>query len=243
MALRSGADVKEAKLDLRGKRVLVLGGSGVLGSLIARELIDRGAVVTIAARDNDKLNRVAGYLGGATTTVQFDLTVANDNSKVVEEAVSLMGGLDGIVNAAGVVAFGPLAELDDDALERVFLTDLIGPLQVIRAALPHLEGGFVVNLTGVVAESPVAQLVAYSAAKAGLSAASTALTRELRRTETHILDVRPPHTETGLAGRAIAGDAPRMPEGLDPETVAAIVVQGLADGRREIPASKFQTAD
>jgi cyclic-di-GMP-binding biofilm dispersal mediator protein len=226
-------------IELQGARVLVLGGSGVLGSSIAADLTGRGSSVVLAGRDRDRLRKKASELGDLPT-VAFDMKVPADGRRVVEASVDALGGLDGIVNAAGVVAFGPLAELTDQTLEELVIVDFMGPLRIIRIALPYLENGFVVNLTGVVAESPVAGMVAYSATKAGLSAATRGLGRELRRSNIHFLDARPPHTETGLAGRPIAGTAPRMPDGLDPVTVARVIVDGLAKGEKELATSAFQ---
>ena len=229
-------------VELANKRVLVLGGSGVLGSSIARELAVRGAKVVLAGRDADRLQARAAGLGPNVPSVVFDLRDPAHCQHVVETASRLVGGLDGIVNAAGVVAFGGLAELDDAALDELVATNLIGPLQVARTAIPVLEGGFIVNVTGVVAETPIANMAAYSAMKAGLSAASAALSRELRRRGIHVLDARPPHTETGLATRPIAGTAPPMQPGLEPEHVARTIVDGLAAGRRDLPARACQDA-
>lgn len=228
-----------AGIELEGARVLVLGGSGELGSRIARKLTDHGARVALAGRDAERLHGRATELGPDTPSVIFDLAVPSHAEHVVVTAVELLGGLDGVVNAAGVVAFGPLADTDDATLDELVAADLVGPLRVIRAALAHMDGGFVVNITGVVAESPVAGMAAYSAVKAGLSAASRALARELRRDGVHVLDARPPHTETGLAGRAVAGTAPKFPTGLDPDAVAATIVGGLAAGERELAAEAF----
>lgn len=227
-------------VGLSGARVLVLGGSGVLGGHIAAALKERGARVVLAGRDRDRLHRAATALGPATPSVLFDLREPSHARHVVDAAVAALGGLDGLVNAAGVVAFGPFAELSDGTLDDLVATDLVGPLRVMRAALPHLdEGGFVVNLTGVVAERPVPGIVAYSAVKAGLSAAGAGLAAELRRHGVRFLDARPPHTETGLANRPISGSAPRFPAGLDPAVVAARIVSGIEAGEREIPAEAF----
>jgi cyclic-di-GMP-binding biofilm dispersal mediator protein len=144
-----------------------------------------------------------------------------------------------VVNAAGVVGFGTLADMDPEAVETLVRVDLLGPLALMRAALAHLDGGFVVNLTGVVAEQPVAGLSVYSAAKAGLSAATRALSRELRRRRILVVDARPPHTETGLALRPVAGEAPRLPEGLDPTDVAERIIRAIEAGEREVPAAAF----
>lgn len=226
-------------MDLEGARTLVLGGSGVLGGSIASALKERGATVMLAGRDPARLRDRASSLGPEVGSVVFDLRVPEDARRVVDEAVSRLGGLDGLVDAAGIVAFGGLDELTDETLDELIAVDLTGPLRVIRAALPHLDGGFVVNITGLVAETPVAGMAAYSAVKAGLSAATTALGRELRRRRIHLLDARPPHTETGLASRPIAGTAPPMPEGLSPAHVAHVIVAGLVERRRELPAEAF----
>lgn len=231
-----------APVELAGSRVLVLGGSGVLGGLIAAELERSGANVMLAGRDPQRLREQASRIGPTVRSVIFDLAVPSHATHVVDTAVQALGGLDGLVNAAGVVAFGPLAEMDDAALDELVAVDFLGPLRVMRVALPHLEGGYIVNVTGVVAETPVAGMASYSAVKAGLSAATVALGREVRRQGVHVLDARPPHTETGLAGRPIAGQAPAMPIGLDPALVAGVIVAGLAEGRRELPADAFSSA-
>ena len=228
-----------ATIELVDKKVLVLGGSGVLGSRIAQELARRGARPVLAGRDASRLHARATEIGGDTHSVVFDMRQPEHAQHVIATTVELVGGLDGVVNAAGVVAFGNLAETDAAAIIEVVTTDLLGPLLVMSEALRHLNGGFLVNITGVVAEQPVAGMATYSAAKAGLSAASAALARELRRGGVHVLDARPPHTETGLAERPVAGETPRMPTGLDPAHVAEVIVDGLAAGARELPAAAF----
>lgn len=226
-------------IELSGARVLVLGGSGELGRRISAELARRGASLTLAGRSADRLMAASRAIGPEVCSILFDLTVPGHAPHVVDTAASQLGGLDGVVNAAGVVGFGGLDDLTDEALDVLVATDLAGPLRVMREALRHLDGGFFVNITGVVAEQPVAGMAAYSAVKAGLSAASRASSRELRRKGTHVLDARPPHTETGLAGRPITGAAPRFPQGLDPDAVAARIVEGIAAGERELPPDAF----
>jgi cyclic-di-GMP-binding biofilm dispersal mediator protein len=227
-----------APSDLTDRSVLVLGGSGALGSRIGRLLADAGARVTLAGRDRAALERVAASIPGAAVAV-FDLRDPAQASAPVDAAIDTFGSLGGVVNAAGVVAFGPLADMSPDALDDVIAVDLTGPLRVIRAAVTRMEEGFIVNLTGVVATMPTAGMAAYSAAKAGLAAATVALARELRRSGITVIDAQPPHTDTGLVDRAIEGAAPRLPEGADPDAVARRIVEGIAAGERVIPASAF----
>ncbi|MFM7047712.1 MAG: SDR family NAD(P)-dependent oxidoreductase, partial [Actinomycetota bacterium] len=94
-------------------------------------------------------------------------------------------------------------------------------------------------ISGVVATQPVGGMAAYSASKAAAWAAIVAASREFRRRRVDVIDARPPHTETGLAIRAIAGVAPKMPLGLDPDAVARRIFDAIVAGERDIPTEAF----
>jgi cyclic-di-GMP-binding biofilm dispersal mediator protein len=121
-----------------------------------------------------------------------------------------------------------------------------GPIAIISGLLPALKASaaadnepFVVNISGVVAEAPMAGLAAYSATKAGLWAFDQALTREVRKDGIRVIDARPGHTETGLATRAVAGTAPAFPTGMTPESVADRIVRAILDGESDLPSTVF----
>ncbi|OKH76962.1 short-chain dehydrogenase [Mycobacterium sp. SWH-M1] len=221
--------------DLSGKAYLVVGASGALGSRIARLLIDRGSAVTVTGRDADALGRLA-----EAHAVTADLREPDAGRTVVEAARERHGRLDGVVIAAGVVAFGPFTDIDDDTVDDLVLVDFLAPLRVMRAALPALEpGGVILGISAVVAEKPLANMAVYSAVKAATAALFTAVRSEARRRKVRVVDVRPPHTETGLANRAIAGDPPRLPEGLDPDAVAGRIVEALLGDDTDLPSTAF----
>jgi cyclic-di-GMP-binding biofilm dispersal mediator protein len=224
--------------DLSSTSVLVLGGSGSLGLRIASDLADRGALITLAGRDPAMLAAAAETVPGSATSV-FDLRTADQAGWPIEASISAHGRIDGVVNAAGSVAFGPLADTPNAVIDEIIEVNLTGPLRVFREALRTMEGGFIVTITGVVATMPTAGMVAYSAAKAGLAAGVAALTREVRRSGVTVIDAQPPHTETGLASRALIGHAPHLPQGLDPDFVARRIVKGIVEGERVIPADAF----
>lgn len=218
--------------------VAVIGASGALGSIISHELAERGAKVLLVGRTEDKLRAVG--LADATIVVA-DLTDANAGDAIVEAATRAHGRLDGVINAAGVVAFGTLSETDDAIIEELFMTNVIGPLWLMRRVTPMLQesSGFVANISAIVADKPMAGMVTYSATKAALTAADHAMGRELRKSGIDVYDVRPPHTETGLVSRALAGDAPRLPEGLAPEVTARRIVDAIEAGQFDVPAEDF----
>lgn len=224
--------------DLEGAAVLLTGAGGGLGRPIAQRLAAAGARLVVSGRDTARLE-------GLGHPVLADLRLPGEPERLVEEAVAHLGRLDGLVHAAGVVAFGPAEQADDDLLDELFLADAIGPVRLLRAAVPHLvraqaqrPGAFAAVVSAVVAERPQPGMAAYSAAKAAQSAFTLALAREVRR-EVRVLDVRPPHTETGLAQRPVAGTAPRLPRGLEPDAVAERIVRAIVDDERELPAAAF----
>jgi cyclic-di-GMP-binding biofilm dispersal mediator protein len=227
-----------AERELQGAVVAVVGASGGLGSAVCAELTARGATVVACGPHPE---RIAAAGVAAAAVVELDLRDSSAGDALVAAVADLGGRLDGLVNAAGVVAFGDLVDTDDAVIEELFLTDVVGPLWLLKRVVPLLSEskGFVVQLSAVVAEQPMAGMAAYSSAKAALTAADTALTRELRRKGITVCDVRPPHTETGLADRPIAGEAPRLKEGLSPSTVATAVVDAIAAGATEVPAVTF----
>ncbi len=225
-----------------GLSVLVIGASGGLGSHICQQLNGLGARLTLHGRDEDRLRA----LGLDAAYVCGDLRDADTAQTCVDAAVSAYGRLDGVVIASGVVAFGMISQLSDDVLVDLFAINTLAPIRIVRSALPYLEASakdganpFVVNLSAVVAEQPTAGMASYSASKAALTSFDTAASRELRRSGIRLIDARPPHTETGLANRPLAGEPPRLPQGLEPQAVVARVIDAITQDERDLPSTAF----
>jgi short-subunit dehydrogenase len=217
--------------DLNAKHVVIVGASGVLGSRFAAQLTQAGAKVSAIVRDETKLDKA-----NISNQVVADIT----DSAALKNAFATLAPFDGVINATGVVAFGNTVDLDDATLQKLFAINAIAPIMMLRESAPHItEGGFFVNLSGVVAQQPVAGMAAYSASKAAAWAAMMSAGRELRRQKIEVIDARPPHTETGLATRPLAGVAPKLPEGLNPDVVVARIIAGITAGERDIPAESF----
>ncbi|MGA1440440.1 MAG: SDR family NAD(P)-dependent oxidoreductase [Ilumatobacteraceae bacterium] len=206
--------------------IAVVGGTGGLGRALHREFERRGATVVALSR---------------STTPSIDVRNHRAGDALVEHVVGRHGRLDAVVVASGIVAFGDLADTDDVVIEELLLVNAMGPLWLARRCLPALAAskGCFVAITGVVAETPQAGMAAYSSSKAALAAGLAAVRREFRRQGVAVIDARPPHTETGLATRPLAGVAPRLPAGLEPAAVATLIADAVAQRRDEIPSSAF----
>lgn len=222
-------------LSLTGSVVVVVGATGGLGSRIALQLVDHGADVRLIVRD--PLN-VAPSLRHLPTAVA-DVRSRNSLEAAIQE-LDARGQLFGIVNATGVVAFGATTEVGDDVARELVAVNTLGCMNVLAIAGTMVQsGGFVVSLSGVAADMTVMSMGAYCASKAGAKAAMAVAAREFRPLKVRVLDVRAPHTETGLMDRAIAGAPPRMPAGANPDAVAARIVLGIVNEERDLPVEAF----
>ncbi len=217
--------------EISGKHIVVVGATGVLGARLAAHLTTAGARVSAIVRDHTRLD--------GATVFQYALADITDH-EALRTAFESVAPFDGVINATGLVAFGAIADLDDATIARLFAVNAIAPIVMLRESSSHInDGGFFVNLSGVVATQPVSGMAAYSASKAAAWAAMLAVGRELRRRRIDVIDARPPHTETGLATRPVAGVAPKMPVGLAPDAVAARIVTAIIAGERDLPVEAF----
>ncbi len=223
--------------DAQDKVFVVVGATGALGSRIAQRLAEKGAALTLTGSSEESVGKLD--IDGAHT-VAADLRQPDAGQKIIDAARDQHGRIDGVVIAAGVAAFGPLADIDDDTVDDLVLIDFLGPLRITRAALPVVEqGGVIASISAVLAEQPVAFMATYSAVKAAAAALFSAVAKEARKSKIRVLDIRPPHTETGLVDRAIAGDPPKMPSGADPDAVADRIVEALLGDDKDLPSSEF----
>lgn len=223
--------------DLVGRSALVLGATGGLGSVVAAGLAGRGATLTLVARDEARLDRLE--VDGQR--LALDLRTPQAVEAAVRGAVAHSGGLDVVVNAVGVVAFGAVDELSVDTMEELFLVNTFVPIMLAQVALAELApGGVLVNISGVVAEQNLPGMAAYGASKAAVRSFDEAFGREARRRKVRVIDARPPHTETGLADRPIEGQAPSMPAGLSPAEVADVIVEAIVGDVTDLPSAAFR---
>lgn len=226
--------------QLLDSNMLVVGATGGLGSAISRRLAAEGVRLTLAGRNEGTLAVLADELGDSVAgTVSADLALPGGPAAVVA-ALAPDGGLDGVIYAAGVVAFGPLADLEEDAFEQMLLLNFVSPVRLFKALLPQLKpGSVVVHLSAILAEKPMKGMAVYSATKSALTGFGAAMGAELRREHIRVLDVRPPHTETGLHTRPISGVPPRLGPGLDPASVADRIVTAIAAEEPDLPSTAF----
>lgn len=225
--------------SLDNKTVLVIGATGAIGTSLCSALAGAGATVIGTTTRPENLARLAGYTAGQRL---LDLADNGSVASFLDDIEADGVELNGIIVAAGVVAFGNAVDAPATGFDRLMAINATGPIHVLSALAPIVGRsgeGFIVTLSGMIAETPMAGLSAYSASKAALHAFSVAAGREFRRLGVRFIDARPGHTESGLATRAVFGGAPNFGAGLSVDAVAARIVAAIVADEKDLPSTAF----
>jgi NAD(P)-dependent dehydrogenase (short-subunit alcohol dehydrogenase family) len=153
-----------------GKVAVVTGASSGIGRATALAFSREGASVVLVSRDEQTLSAVAGEAAGPTAVVAADVTTADAPARVVAAALERFGGLDVLVNAAGVIGTASTDATSDELFDRMMAINVRAPFRLMREAFPHLKArkGTVVNVSSVNGLRAFAGVAVYCASKAAL---------------------------------------------------------------------------
>jgi short-subunit dehydrogenase len=185
-------------MDIAGSVMVVTGASSGIGEATAREAHRRGARVVLAARREDRLQRLAGELEG-TVAVTTDVTRDEDRRRLVETALHAFGRIDVLVNNAGQGLHVPLLEVDLDAFRDVLELNLVAPLALMQLVVPHMReqgGGVIVNVSSGTTRMTIPGVGAYSSTKSALNQLSQTARSELAEHGIAVSLVVPTVTDT-----------------------------------------------
>ena len=228
------------KETLKGKVALVTGASSGIGEAAARALAERGAAVTLVARNEERLGFIAREIiaaGGRALAVETDVTDKDSVRDTVERTVEQFGTLDVLVNNAGLGLSGRVAELRPEDLRYVFEVNMLGPLNCLQASLPHMRrGGRIINVSSVVGKRAIPKVGGYCATKFALNALSDSLRVEVADRGITVTSVYPGTTRTAFRENSRrTKDEKRgwRPKGVTPEKVAEKISDAAESGGRD----------
>jgi 3-oxoacyl-[acyl-carrier protein] reductase len=230
--------------ELVGKSAIVTGGSRGIGLATAIALSSAGAGVLICGRSRDALDTAAARIAivpavasaGRVFTAVADVRDPEQAHLLVESAVQQLGGVDILINNAGVGLFSPLAELTIEDWRETVDTNLSGVFYCCRAVIPVMKrrgGGWIINISSLAGKHPFSGGTAYCTSKAGLNAFTEALMQEVRSDGIRVSCVLPGSVDTEFAGNEPAEDAGWK---LSASDVAQTVVDLLRHPPRSLPS-------
>ena len=219
---------------------LITGGTRGIGYAVAATLLRAGDHVAITGTTDDGVvkaeHSLASIGAGQVAGIVCDVRDPSATERAVRTVVARFGGIDVLVNSAGVGVGVPIAEMPHDEWDRIIGTNLTGVFNCCKAAIPHLRArgrGWIVNISSLSSTSPFAGGAAYCASKAGVNAFSDALMQELRDDNIRVTCILPGSVATGFSGRETgSGDDWK----LQPEDVATAIVDVLNHQARSLPS-------
>ena len=214
-------------------RVLLTGATGGIGSAIARALIDRGACVLLSARSEPALKQLQAQLGPERLEVcAADLTKAQDRERLCARAREWRGGIDTLINNAGV---SELRLLDSHApmdVEKAVSINLVAPMEMCRELLPHLRqqaSAHIVNIGSVMGSLGFPGYSVYCATKFGLRGFTEALRRELADSTVRVCYLAPRATQTPMNSPAVVAMNEALTTRSDPPERVANELIGMLE--------------
>lgn len=206
-----------SRSELAGKVVLITGAAGGIGTALAQRFASAGARVALGDLDPERLAATAGGLAGgnAVLAIPFDVTNFEACRDAVAYVVAEWGGIDVVVNNAGITHLSLFRDTDPAVIRRVMDVNLFGAVNTTSAALPHLlaSNGRIVTVSSVAGVAPLASRTGYSASKHALHGLFDSLRAELRGSGVSVTIVCPQFVNTAIGDRALGGDGgtPTMP--------------------------------
>jgi short-subunit dehydrogenase len=232
-----------ASRKIEGLRTIVTGASSGIGREIAIELARQGAKLVITARRAERLEVVLAELKKLDADAHMvvgDIVEAATRTALVEVARREFGGLDAVVNNAGVGALGPFVNANEDRIRQVMEVNFFAPVELIRLALPLLRNGnrpVITNVSSVLGHRAVANKTEYCASKFAIHGFSDALRCELAGDGIDVLIVSPSTTSSEFFDRVIDQEGSATTgtrHAMSPRVVARKTVRAMRRGKHEI---------
>ena len=227
-------------MNLSSSRILITGAAGGIGQAVAQQLAAQGAHLVLVDRTLDRLLPLREKLlegPGSTHVIAGDISKLDSLEQLVGQARERLGGIDALVNIAGVMSFRPFATESAQGLADLTTINLVAPMVLSQQVLPDMierGAGRIVNVGSIFGSIGFAWFSAYSASKFGLRGFSESLRRELADTGVGVTYVAPRATATPLAnvfGRMAEAVKMKLDQ---PEKVAAKIVAALARDANDV---------
>ncbi len=227
-------------MDTKGKSAIVTGSTKGIGRAIAEALLREGMNVCVSARNSDDVERAVLELSdageGEVTGAVCDVRNYDEVKALVEHTVEELGGVDVLVNNAGIGLFGRVDETSPEDFRAVLETNLFGVFYCCREVIPQMKkrgGGYIINISSLAGTNAHPQMAAYNASKFALNGFSEALMQEVRHDGIKVSYIMP-----GSVNTYFGGDEPKEEQSwqLQSEDIARVVVNLLHHDERSLPS-------
>jgi 3-oxoacyl-[acyl-carrier protein] reductase len=235
-AFRTSGGEAGTRMNLKGKTAIVTGGTKGIGRAIADALLSEGVSVCISARKQDEIEMTVRELGRSTVGFVCDVRDYQQVKTMISYTAKELGGLDILINNAGIGVFETVEETSPEDFRAVLETNLFGVFYCCHEAIPQMKkrgGGYIINISSLAGVNPHPQMAAYNASKFALNGFSEALMQEVRHDNIKVSYIMP-----GSVNTEFGGDSPDSEKSwqLTPQDVARVVLDLLHHDDRALPS-------
>lgn len=225
-------------MNLSDKSAIVTGGTKGIGFAIAEALVNEGIDVCISARNQseirDKVGKLSGLSKGRAIGFPCDVRDYDQVKGLMAHSISELGGIDILINNAGIGMFEPVADMTPENFRAILETNLFGVFYCCHEAIPIMRqrgGGYIINLSSLAGANPHPRMAAYNASKFGLNGFSEALMQEVRHDNIKVSYIMP-----GSVNTEFGGDGPDDEKSwqLQPADIARVVLDLLRHDDRAL---------
>ena len=225
-------------MDLKNKTAIVTGGTKGIGRAIAEALTREGVAVCVSARRQDEIDETVEQLNqpGAAPATGFagDVRDHGQVKALIAHTAKELGGLDILINNAGIGIFATVEETSPEDFRAVLETNLFGVFYCCHEAIPRMKqrgGGYIINISSLAGANPHPRMAAYNASKFGLNGFSEALMQEVRHDNIKVSYIMP-----GSVNTEFGGDSPGAEKSwqLTPQDIARVVIDLLHQDDRAL---------
>jgi len=223
-------------VNLKNKTAIVTGGTRGIGRAIAEALIGEGVSVCISARSQGETDEAVKELGISASGFVCDVRDHGQVKALIDYTVKDLGGLDILINNAGIGVFETVEETSPEDFRAVLETNLFGVFYCCHEAIPQMKkrgGGYIINISSLAGANPHPRMAAYNASKFGLNGFSEALMQEVRHDNIKVSYIMPGSVNTEFGSDSPNGEKSWQ---LTPQDIARVVVDLLHHDDRALPS-------
>lgn len=233
--------------DLKDKIIIITGASSGIGKELAMQLAERGAALSLAARNEKQLNEVAEKCklkSDKVITVATDVSKKDQCKNLIEETINNFGKIDILINNAGITMWTMFEDITEiDLVEKIMKVNYLGSVYCTHYALPYLKKskGLIVGISSLTGRTGVPTRTAYSASKFAMTGFFDSLRIELKKFCVGVTMIYPGFVDTEIRGKELGGDGKLIgvnklanTKTMDVKTCVNIIVKAIAKRKREV---------
>ncbi len=227
-------------MNIQGRGIIITGATSGIGYHLAKRIYEKGGILLLVGRNEDKLGRLKEEFGGCVV-IKADLTDKEGRDRVISAAFESLESVDILINNAGVGFYGSILDADEETLRKVMELNFWAPLDLTRKfiKMSNHRKVIVVNVISLIAFIPISKWNIYATSKFAERSIFMSMREEVRRSNAKIINIYPPAVKTSFFENTLGEKPKPVGHAVSPEKVANVIVKAIEREKEEVFVSFF----